>query len=372
MPVVAFDESGGVPELLRAERAGHVARLADLDDYQAGLEALLDRKILKKLRPRLMEMAAKRFDFPRYVDQLLHLAAPGLKRISAVVLNYNYAAYLPERLASIFAQTYPLQEIVLLDDASTDASLAVATETAAQARRDIKILVNQENSGSVFAQWRRAAQAATGDYIWLCEADDAAHPAFLAQLVQALERDETALMAFTDSRAVDAAGQETMSSYQGYYFQSGVRALAASGSWEARDFATRFLSVRNLIPNVSAVLWRREALLKALEDVPELESWTLAGDWRLYLQLLATQPGVVAYVAQPLNTHRRHEGGMTAKLNASAHLQEIKRLHKAAASLLTPGDEILADQTAYLTQLSHQFALAKKKAPAPVARRRKV
>ena len=355
MPCVAFDESGGVPELLRAEAAGYVARAADLDDYQTGLEALLDHKALKRLRPRLMDMAAKRFDFPRYVDELLRLAAPGLKRISAMVLNYQYEAYLPERLTSIFEQTYPVQEILLLDDASTDNSLNVASETAAQAGREVKILVNRENSGSVFAQWRRAALAAKGAYVWLCEADDSAHPALLARLVEAMERANAPLLAFADSRAVDEQGRETMPSYQSYYFQSGVRALASSGSWEARDFAANFLAVRNLIPNVSAVLWRREALLRALESVPDLEGWKLAGDWRLYLELLATQEGTVAYVAEPLNTHRRHESGVTAKLDTAAHLKEIERLHGVAADLLALPPPCQSAQSAYRSALAHRW-----------------
>ncbi|MDE1905338.1 MAG: glycoside hydrolase family 99-like domain-containing protein, partial [Rhodospirillales bacterium] len=372
IPCVAFDETGGIPELLRAEAAGFVAPQADLDAYQAGLEAMLDHEALKKQRPRIMKMAEERFDFPLYIDKLLGLAAPGLKRISAIVLNYNYAAYLPERLASIFNQSYPIQEVLLLDDASSDTSLTVAADTAAQAKRDIKILVNQENSGSVFAQWRRAAEAAKGDYVWLCEADDAAHPAFLASLVEALERNNTALLAFTDSRAVDKAGQETMPSYQSYYFQSGVRDLAASRHWEAREFANKLLTVRNLIPNVSAVLWRREALLNALESVPDLESWKLAGDWRLYLELLAKQAGSVVYVAEPLNTHRRHQGGVTAKLDTTAHLQEIERLHKVAAGLLGMDDDALAAQAQYRAQLAQQFATAQNSAPRPVARRKKV
>ncbi|MBU6449238.1 MAG: glycoside hydrolase family 99-like domain-containing protein [Rhodospirillales bacterium] len=372
MPCAAFDGTGGIPELLRAEAAGFVAPQADLDAYQAGLEAMLDHKALKRQRPRIMKMAEELFDFPVYVDRLLSFSAPGLKRISAAVLNYNYAAYLPERLASIFTQTYPIQEILLLDDASRDNSLNVAAETAAQAKRDIKIVVNQENSGSVFAQWRRAAQAAKGDYVWLCEADDAAHPTFLTRLVEALERDETALLAFTDSRAVNEAGQETMPSYQSYYFQSGVGALAASGSWEARKFATQCLSVRNLIPNVSAVLWRRGALLAALDTLPELEEWKLAGDWRLYLELLAKQAGTVVYVAESLNTHRRHAGGVTARLDAKAHLQEVQRLHEIALDLLDLGGESLAAQAEYRTQLANQFANAQNSAPRPVARRRKV
>ncbi len=48
---------------------------------------------------------------------------------------------------------------------------------------------------------------AKGDYIWLCEADDAAHPAFLARLVEAMERAGAPLLAFADSRAVDAKGR---------------------------------------------------------------------------------------------------------------------------------------------------------------------
>jgi hypothetical protein len=57
----------------------------------------------------------------------------------------------------------------------------------------------------------------------------------------------------------------------------------ASGLWPGRKFAAENLAVRNLIPNVSAVLWRREALLKALDAVPDLADWQLAGDWRLYI-----------------------------------------------------------------------------------------
>lgn len=372
VPCVAFDESGGIPELLRADRGGYVARRADLDDYQAGLEALLDHKALKRQRPRLMQAAEQRFDFQHYVDELLRLAVPGLKRVTAAILNYNYAAYLPERLSSIFEQSYPVQDILLLDDASTDDSLQVARQHAEAAGRDIQVHLNASNSGSVFAQWRRAAEAARGDYVWLCEADDAAHPTFLARLVEAMEHEDAPLFAFADSRAVDAQGLEVMPSYQGYYFQSGIRNLAASGSWDAKDFANKFLKIRNLIPNVSAVLWRREALLRALMALPDLESWKLAGDWRIYLAALTAQVGQVAFLAEPLNTHRRHEGGVTKRLDAASHLAEVERLHDVAADLLALDEADIASQAAYRAQLSNQFARAKKKVVSRVARRKKV
>ncbi len=376
MPCVAFDESGGIPELLRQEKAGRVARFADVDDFLAEMTALLDHEKLAALRPRLSAMAAQKFDFGTYVDNLLRLAEPGLRRVSVAVLNYNYARHLPERLNSVFAQTYPVSEILLLDDASTDNSLEVAHETAETAGRDIRIIANTRNLGSVFAQWRRAAQEATGDYVWLCEADDAAEPEFLARLVEALATADKPLLAFCDSRPMDETGKKLGPSYQSYYFNCGVTGLAQSGNWPAEQFAQDFLAVRNLILNVSAVLWRREALLKALESVPDLEKWKLAGDWRLYLALMAQQKGEIVYIATPLNAHRRHADGVTSRLPAKAHLAEVKRMHELAAQALGLDEAARAAQTEDHARLAAQFARTAKARPKaarqPVAKRRKV
>jgi glycosyltransferase involved in cell wall biosynthesis len=371
VPCVAFDESGGIPELLRREKAGRVARAADADDFLAELASLLDHEKLTALRPRLAAMAAQKFEFGAYVRELLRLAAPALKTVSVAVLNYNYARYLPERLATLFAQTYPVQEVLLLDDASSDDSLAVAAEMAEAAGRELRVLMNAKNTG-VFAQWRRAAEAASGEYIWLCEADDAADPRFLSRLVEAMASAEAPLLGFADSRAIDESGAEVMPDYQSYYFACGVQELAESGVWAGREFAARILSVRNLIPNVSAVLWRREALLKALGAVPELENWKLAGDWRLYLALLAGQEGEVVYVAEPLNTHRRHAGGVTQSLAAAAHLAEIRRMHELAAEALELPKAAREAQAEDLARLAAQFARAGEKPAKPVAKRRKV
>ena len=375
-PCIAFDEAGGIPELLRREKAGRVAKLGDVEDFLAQTASLLDHEKLHQLRPRLAAMAEQRFNFPAYVETLLRLSHPRLRTVSAAVINYNYARHLPERLNSIFAQTYPLAEILVLDDASTDDSLTIAQATAQAARREIRLIPNQQNSGSVFAQWRRAAREAKGEFIWLCEADDSAAPNFLARLLEVMNNTPAPLLAFTDSRAVNETGQQVMSSYQSYYFDSGAKELAASGLWEARAFAERLLSVRNLIPNVSAVLWRREALLAALDALPELETWRLAGDWRLYLALLTTQPGNVVYLAEPLNTHRRHGGGVTQSLSAQAHTAEIAAMHKIIVKTLKPGNAIRAEQAAYLARVSVQLGArpgaATPKPARAVARKRNV
>ena len=101
-----------------------------------------------------------------------------------MVPNYNYAQYLAGRLSSVFAQTHPVAEIVVLDDASTDNSAAVLHDTAANAGRSVRWLCNSGNSGSVFKQWRRAADLARSEWLWIAEADDQADPGFLWRYAQ--------------------------------------------------------------------------------------------------------------------------------------------------------------------------------------------
>ena len=60
--------------------------------------------------------------------------APGLK-VSVIIPNYNHAPYIEERLRSVFAQTYPPHEVLFLDDASSDESLAVARRLARRVAR---------------------------------------------------------------------------------------------------------------------------------------------------------------------------------------------------------------------------------------------
>ena len=48
------------------------------------------------------------------------------KKVSVVVPNYNYGKYLRKRIESIIKQTYPIYELIVMDDASTDGSDVIA------------------------------------------------------------------------------------------------------------------------------------------------------------------------------------------------------------------------------------------------------
>ena len=91
--------------------------------------------------------------------------------VSVIVPNYNHARYLEQRLDSVFGQTYPNFEVIILDDSSTDNSLEIINRYKYNPHLS-QIVVNKTNSGSVFKQWAKGLSLAKGEWIWIAESDD--------------------------------------------------------------------------------------------------------------------------------------------------------------------------------------------------------
>lgn len=371
-PVVAFGDSGGIPEMLAETGAGVVVPYGDTIAMAAALhQARRDGSSGQEERRRLVE---ERFRFAPYVSRLLDMALPGLPSVSVAVPNYNYARFMPDRLGSVFRQTHPVREVLVLDDVSSDDSLEVIPRVAQEWEREIRLIANRVNSGSVFAQWRKAAEEARGDWLWIAEADDSSEPEFIERLMTMAAHDPAVVMAFSDSRTMHADGTHQWDSYKGYYATVEADALAQSAVYEGMEFVSRFLSVKNLILNVSAVVWRREALLAALDALgPSLREFRMAGDWQLYLQALTVPGARIAYEARALNVHRRHAESVTHALKAELHLSEISRCHEYVRARV-PGlpRPKVETQENYLREVRRQLGLEKIQAPSRSIRSPKV
>jgi glycosyltransferase involved in cell wall biosynthesis len=372
VPVYAFERAGGIPDMLRETQAGTVLPYCDVNAMAQAVSAGLARSITPAERDARHKLIRDRFDFQTYAAQLMRVVLPALPRISVVVPNYNYARYMQDRLGAIFRQSQPVHEILVLDDCSTDDSLQVIPAVAEAADRIIRVVPNVQNSGSVFAQWRKAAELASGDLLWIAEADDLSDADFLLRATALLAHDPAVVLAFTDSRTIDVDGAPQWDSYKGYYGTVEPGALARTEIFEAADFVQRFLATKNLILNVSAVVWRRTALLAALDACQaELREYRMAGDWRLYLQALALPGARIGYEAAPLNVHRRHAQSVTHALDADRHVAEIARCHAAARKAATLPDSALEAQAAYLQEVSAQLgATGSGGGAAPAADRR--
>ena len=137
--------------------------------------------------------------------------------MSVIVPNYNHARYLPERLDSIFSQTFKDFEVIILDDASTDNSIEVIERY--KDRADVRIVRNEQNTGSPFPQWLKGFDLARADILWIAESDDMSDPKFLETLLPAFEKPDVKL-AYADSYVIDENSKVTGDYVTGEYLTS--------------------------------------------------------------------------------------------------------------------------------------------------------
>lgn len=112
--------------------------------------------------------------------------------VSIILPNYNHASYLPQRLDSIFNQTYQNFEVIILDDCSTDNSLEVL-ESYRNHPKVSHFIVNDSNSKAPFKQWHRGLGLARGHYIWIAESDDFCETNFLESQLACLKTADVAV-----------------------------------------------------------------------------------------------------------------------------------------------------------------------------------
>ncbi|MBY6203256.1 glycoside hydrolase family 99-like domain-containing protein [Maritalea mobilis] len=344
LPVVGHRGCGGCDSLI--ERHGV---LVDGAISEAATAAIIDAlDVTPKMRDEQsmarMQEAETSFDFVTYVFDLLQRLVPDLPSVSAAILSYNYERYMPQRVTSVLAQTHPLREVLLLDDASSDDSVTIACDVAATAQRKMNVVVNEKNTGSVFRQWRRAAEMAKAEYIWLAEADDIADPELLATLLPEMTR-SCAIMGFCDSTRVNTRGQVISDSYMTHLDDIEGVDFSSAFDMDAESFLRSCLAIKNVMLNASAVVFHRDTLLDAFETLgDELYSYRIAGDWRLYVEMCLKGSGKVCYVPQSLNAHRYHEDSVTRSTDVKRHLDEIMRVQSTVRNLISLEAKVIRQQ----------------------------
>jgi GT2 family glycosyltransferase len=108
------------------------------------------------------------------------MTAPATPLVSAIVVNWNGGAMLLDALASLFAQTWPALEVILVDNASTDGSAEEAKRTFGCR---LKIVQNATNTG--FAGGNNAGfRAASGEWMFLLNSDAICDPDAIGGLMR--------------------------------------------------------------------------------------------------------------------------------------------------------------------------------------------
>lgn len=232
--------------------------------------------------------------------------------VSIVTPAYNQGAYLRATMESVLAQEYPALEYIVIDDGSTDDSLAVARAVAAEHPGRVTVLT-QANAGQA-ETLNRGWSACCGEILGYLSSDDILLPGAVHAMVQALQARPQLAVVYCDFWLIDPEGRrlravrapefDRCSMQEDLVCAPGVGALFRRGVFE---------TTKGWDPR------RRQ--------VPDFEFW-----------LRAAECGDFARVPLTLAEYRVHEGSASYRPMPLARAEEILAVVRAhwAARPATP------------------------------------
>lgn len=245
--------------------------------------------------------------------------------LSVAVPNYNYDQFLYQRIYSILYQTEKIDELCILDDCSKDNSretIDLMVE-ALSPYINVKKVYNEKNSGSAFRQWKKGFEVATGDYVWIAEADDYSDRHFLKKVLTPIKKDPKIILSYANTAYIDRDGiviyRSIIPEIDIMKTEHWKKDYVSDGVDEIKNYA--FLNCT--IANVSSVIFKNG---NYADDFRESGKYKQAGDWLFYINLMSR--GKVAFCKKALNYYRVHGSNVTSTTKKKAHLEEIKRVHQ--------------------------------------------
>ncbi|MBX3103219.1 MAG: glycosyltransferase [Bacteroidetes bacterium] len=208
-----------------------------------------------------------------------------MPRVSVIIPAYNAERFLPETLASVWAQTETDLEVILVNDGSRD-----GTDQLAAAQSDPRFHYLKKANSGVSDTRNQGLQRAIAPYLVFLDADDLIAPQFLRTCADYLDRHPEVGMVYV----------------QYVPFESDTGAEQPAATFVPGDELRQLLEFRgNAGHPPSTVLFRRAVLDTAGGFDPRLST---SADWDMWVRMGQAAP--MGYVAQPLVRYRLHSGQM--------------------------------------------------------------
>lgn len=171
--------------------------------------------------------------------------------LSVILPNYNHGRYLPRALDALLAQDHPADEIIVVDDGSTDDSLDVIARYAAE-NPSVRSLPNVKNIG-VIGTLTRGLNAARSKYVYFGAADDFVLPGFFSAGIAALQANPHTGMFCGEMALVDGNSGKPLGA------RPPVRPRLGAGIIQPLEFAEALRHNDNFILTGASLL-RRDAV----------------------------------------------------------------------------------------------------------------
>ncbi len=255
-------------------------------------------------------------------------------KISAVIPTHNNAEFIQNAIASIHQQTHSIDEIIIIDDGSTD-----ATETIIRKISDDIIYIWQENQGPSAAR-NRGVRYSSCDWIAFLDADDQWTPDKIEKQLLTLEKHPELHLISSDMAEIDIKGNTTTPSVLAKHHLLNIFLQLNGGPIPD---ALAMLMQKNFIPT-GTVLAKRATLLSTGLFNKEVR---FGEDLELWARIALNHP--IACLPTVHMLRRQHDNNVTGStLPMLISLVEVTRsIRKIAGEVLkTQGenaDKMVAD-----------------------------
>jgi GT2 family glycosyltransferase len=276
-------------------------------------ETELQRVSLKYLRLRLLH--SRRYRLRRWERELVERLkdsavnrAPEPK-VSVCMASYNCDRYIEEQIASVLPQLQTWDELIVIDDASSDHTRERVLGTGDPRIR----LIAQEKNRGVVETFEHAVRSATGDILFLCDGDDIWAPGKVDKVLRVFADNPRAQVVCTGLRLIDENGQP----------------LDSGDYTKNREFTASLLP--NLVRNrfQGSTMAFRSSLLSRTLPFPKPRMF-LHDAWIGSCNTMIG--GETVYLAEPLLNYRRHGSNFSRRMGLKDQIEARVQLVVALAA----------------------------------------
>lgn len=289
----------------------------------------------------------------RRVDDFAEESRAG--RVAIIIPNYNHAPFLEGAVSSALEQSTQADEVLVVDDGSTDGSRALIEQMVSSEPR-LRAVFNERNLGIV-PTFAKAVADTRSEFVAFLGADNRMHPSYVARSLRALDGDPSAGVAYIDlqifgplapvlAAKVSATGPGSDGTYYWSFPEPTAENLAR-------------LPQRNFIDGHS--MFRRRAYDEAGGFLPSER----AEDHDLFLRMIERGWHAV-HVPEALVAYRQHSRSQANDLHIAG--VQAKRYQEAYAREVARHEELKAELRETQRRLSAVDGLLRTDTPAKLLR----
>jgi glycosyltransferase involved in cell wall biosynthesis len=215
-------------------------------------------------------------------------------KISVCLAAYQGERYIAMQLRSILEQLCPDDEIVVVDDGSTDET---CSEVSALQDASLLLIRHIHNQG-VLRAFETALSRSTGEIVFLSDQDDLWLPNKVETVLDAFARDPDLMLVASDAILIDQDGAKIGDSFYAERgkFRAGLWPNLLMGKFHGCTMAFRRALLRKALPFPSGRLVHHDTWIGCMN---------------------ALTRGKTKYIAEPLVAYRRHSANVTGRVRLS-------------------------------------------------------